>query len=1036
MIEWFARNSVAANLLMCFILVAGALSLKDRMPLEVFPSFELDVVTVNVVQPGTMPEDIEQGISIRIEEAVHDLEGIDKLVSESRENSATVSVFVESGYDPRSLLSDVKSRVDAISTFPADIEQPVIELALARREVITVVVHGEHSERELREYAERVRDDLIRIEDINHVELSGVRNYEIAIEVSQDRLREYGLSLADVGRAVASSSLDVSAGNVRTVGGDVLIHSRGQAYRRDDFERIVVKADQAGSIVYLNDIAEIHDGFEEDPRLTRYDSRRAALIEVYRVGDQSAIEIADKVKDYILSQQQHLPAGLHLDYWDDNSSIVRNRLGTLSKNAWQGGVIILLLLALFLRPMVAFWVFVGVPMSVLGAFIVLPMLGITLNLISLFGFILVLGILVDDAIVTGENIYRRMRMGETGLDAAIRGTQEVAVPVTFGVLTTIVAFAPMAFLEGGRAILFLQIPAVVIPVLLFSLIESRLVLPAHMKHIRLTTPSAGNLPGRLQFAISEGFERAVLSGYQPVLDFCLRYRYSFLALFAGLLLVIMALLAGGWMDFKFFPRVPSETVRLTMTMPAGTPIEVTDRHVRHVTDAATRLQRRHTDPDTGHSVIVGILSTIEQESGRVHFELVPPERRSLNIGSTELLKEWRNLIGEIPGVERMSFRAEIAHAGDPIDVQMSGTDLNLLEELADRVRDHLVGYPGVYDVADNLSDGKQSLRVELTEAGHAMGLTRAAVAMQVREAFYGYEVQRIQRGRDDIRLKVRHPLDERRSVADLLDMYIRTPSAGEVPLSHVATLQPDTAPSAIRRIDRYRTVNVTADVDKAAVNTTILQQDLRRFMAELLSAYPGVSYSLEGEFGEQQESLLSLSYSIIIVLLIVYSLLAIPLKSYVQPVIVMSAIPFGAIGAIGGHWLLGMDLSMLSLLGLMALMGVVVNDSLVMVDFINRHTGKAGMQLHDAVRQAAAARFRPVMLTSLTTFAGLMPLLLERSTQAQFLIPMAVSLGFGIIFATLITLVLVPINYLVLDDIKRLARAWLTLVTGTPQTVP
>lgn len=1033
MIEWFARNSVAANLLMLLILVTGALSLKSRMPLEVFPSFELDVVTINVIQPGTTPEDIEQGVSIRIEEAVGDLEGIDKLVSESRENAATVSVFVEPGYDPRSLLSDVKSRVDAISTFPSDIEQPVIELAIARREVITAVVYGEYSEREIRTYAEQVRDDLVGIDGLDQVELYGVRDYEIAIEVSQDRLREYGLDLADVGQAVASSSLDVSAGNVRTAGGDVLIRSRGQAYRRGDFERIAVMADPAGGIIYVGDLAVVHDGFEESHRLTRYNGQRAALIEVYRIGNQSAIQIAAKVRDYIQSQQQRLPAGLHLSYWDDNSQVVRNRLSTLLRNGWQGGLIIFLLLALFLRPVVAFWVFVGVPMSVLGAFIVLPMLGITLNLISLFGFILVLGILVDDAIVTGENIYRRMRMGETGLDASIRGTHEIAVPVTFGVLTTITAFAPMAFLQGDRAILFLQIPAVVIPVLLFSLIQSKLVLPAHMKTIRMTGSRPRNVLGRMQRAVSEGFEHTVLNGYQPVLDFCLRHRYSFLTLFAGLLLVILALLAGGWMDFKFFPSVPSETVRLTFTMPAGTPLEVTNRHVHHVTDAAVRLQRRHADPETGQSVITGILSTIEQESGRVHFELVPPEHRALDVGSTELLRQWRQLIGEIPGAESVTFRAEIAHRSNPIDVQMSATDLDLLRELADKVRTHLAGYPGLYGVADNLSDGKQSFNVELTAAGHALGLTRAAIARQVRDAFYGYEVQRIQRGRDDIRLKVRHPLDERRSVADLLNMYIRTPTAGRVPLSHVATLQPDTSPSTIRRIDRYRTVNVTADIDKTEVKMTILQQSLREFLDELLSPYPGVRYSLEGEFREQQESLQSLAYSIAMVLFIVYSLLAIPLKSYVQPLIVMSVIPFGAIGAIGGHWLMDMNLSMLSLLGLMALMGVVVNDSLVMVDFINRHVDKTGTQLHNAVRQAAAARFRPVMLTSLTTFFGLMPLLIERSTQAQFLIPMAISLGFGIIFATLITLVLVPINYLVLDDLKRLARAWLSMAVGAPR---
>ena len=1019
MIAWFTKNHVAANLLLISILLAGLFSVSTQIPLEVFPSFEADRISVSVTLRGSTPEDVEKGVAIRIEEAVQDLEGIKRITSRSSEGSASVSIEVDTGYDPRELLADIKSRVDAINTFPVDAEKPVVALAQRTREVIAVTVSSEYGEKETLEYAEHVRDDLLRLPEITQVELSGVRDYEIAIEVSQDTLRQYDLRLSDISSAISNSSTDVSAGNLKTEGGDVLIRSKGQAYRKDEFAQVVVKYQADGTIIRLGDIARITDDFEETPVRTRFNGKQAAFIDVYRIGPQSAIEVADAVKNYITEHQSQLPEGVELSFWDDDSEIVKSRIATLTTNAIQGGILVLALLTLFLRPAIAFWVFIGIPVSFMGAFLAMPIFGITLNVMSLFGFILVLGIVVDDAIVTGENVYTHLKTAENGEQAAIRGTQEVATPVTFGVLTTVAAFLPLAFIEGNRGALFAQIPVVVIPVLLFSLIESKFVLPAHLKYLKLRSEKAN--PSKLQQfqqRFADGFEHAIMKYYQPLLNVALKNKLATVSLFVGIFFIILTLITSGWTKFIFFPRIPSETVRAELTFPAGTPFEVTNKYIIDMSDKAKELQDKYRDED-GQSVILNILATTggrggSSNTGSVRFEITPAEKRESDIGSRELASEWRDLIGIIPGAESVTFRAEFGRSSDPIDVQLSGSSIDTLEAVAEKVKERLATYPTVYEIADSMSDGKDELQIELTEQGLALGLNRVDVSQQVRNSFFGAQVQRIQRGRDDVRVMVRLPIEERRSVADLTDILIKTPTGGTVPLSHVATLVPGQSPSSIYRIDRYRTLNVTADVEKSNTNMTVLQADLKTYLDELMVQYPGVDYSLEGEAKEQRESFGSLAWGLVFVFFIIYALLAIPFKSYMQPLIVMSVIPFGMIGAVMGHWVMGMELTIMSLLGMLALIGVVVNDSLVLVDFINKKREEGG-DLLETVKLAGAARFRPVMLTSLTTFIGLMPLLFEKATQAQFLIPMAVSLGFGIIFATLITLLLVPVNYLLME---------------------
>ncbi|TMP72829.1 acriflavine resistance protein B [Pseudoalteromonas sp. S1609] len=1020
MIAWFTKNHVAANLLLVTLLLSGLFSLSSKIPLEVFPSFETDMISVGVSLRGATPEDVEQGVTIRIEEAVQDLEGIKQIFSRSSEGSGSVTIEVESGYDPRELLADIKSRVDAINTFPGDAEKPIVALAERKREVIAVTVSSDYGEKETREYAETVRDQILRLPNVTQVELSGVRDYELAIEVSQDTLRQYNLSLAQISSAIANSSSDISAGNLKTEGGDVLISSKGQAYRKDEFASIVVKNQADGTIIRLGDIATIKDDFEETPVRTRFNGKQAAFIDVYRIGPQSAITVADDVKNYIEEQQATLPQGFKLSYWDDDSELVKSRIATLTSNALQGGILVLALLTLFLRPAIAFWVFIGIPVSFMGAFIAMPIFGVTLNIMSLFGFILVLGIVVDDAIVTGENVYTHLKTAKSGEQAAILGTQEVATPVTFGVLTTVAAFLPLAFIEGARGALFAQIPVVVIPVLLFSLIESKFVLPAHLKYIKLRHQKGE--PSKLeaiQQRFADGFESAILKYYQPILNTALRHKLATVSLFVGVFFIILTMITSGWTKFIFFPRIPSETVRVNLTLPTGTPFEVTNKYVIDMSEKAQQLQDKYRDPNTGESVILNILATTggrggASNSGAVRFEITPAEQRESDIGSRELASEWRDLIGVIPGAESLTFRAEIGRSSDPIDVQLSGTSLTILQDVADNIKNRLATYPTVFDIADSMSDGKEELRIELTQQGLALGLNRVNVAGQVRNSFFGSQVQRIQRGRDDVRVMVRLPIDERRSVADLQNILINTPDGGSVPLSHVATLTAGQSPSTINRIDRYRTLNVTADIEKNNTNMTVLQADLAQYLDELMQQYPGVDYKLEGEAKEQRESFGSLAWALVFVFFIIYALLAIPFKSYMQPIIVMSVIPFGMIGAVVGHWIMGMDLTIMSLLGMLALIGVVVNDSLVLVDFINKKRSEGG-DLIEAVKLAGASRFRPVMLTSLTTFIGLMPLLFEKATQAQFLIPMAVSLGFGIIFATFITLLLVPVNYMLME---------------------
>lgn len=1028
MIAWFARNGVAANLLMLFIVGMGLYSMSNRIPLEVFPNFQLDAVYIDVPYRGATPEESEEAVVRRVEEAIRDLEGIEQINGIASEGGAQISAEIEAGYDPRDLLDDVKNRVDAISTFPNEVERPIFSIAQFRRDVISVVVAGDASELTLRQLGERVRDDLTNLPGVTQVSLDAVRDYEISIEMSANTLEAHGLSLAKVAEAVRQSSLDLSAGEVRTEGGDFLVRTRGQAYTREDFNKVVVQSRPDGTHLTLADIATVRDGFEETPLASRFNGKPGVLIEVSRVGDQSAIEVADAVKAYVTEAQSWLPEGFELAYWRDSSRVVKARLGTLTRSAIQGGLLIFLLLALFLRMSVAIWVCIGIPVSFMGALMVMPELGATINIISLFAFIVVLGIVVDDAIVTGENIYSHLQHEKDSTQAAINGVHEVAVPVTFGVLTTAAAFLPLYFIEGVRGQLFAQIPIVAISALMFSLVESKLILPSHMKHVRAYHDDSNqhSFFVRWQQRFANGFEQFIIRRYQPLLQLAIRQRYVTWSLFAAALILSIAIVSSGTLRFVFFPRVQSETARATVVMNPGTPFEVTQSHIKTMVNAAQQLQREYVDPLTGESIIINILSTAGfggggrgANVGRVMFEIVSPEMRSLPITSSDLVKEWRELIGVIPGAQEVSYRAEIGRGGSPLEVRLQGNDLQALEEVAGQVEQQMQQYAGVFDITTSAGNGKEQIELRLKPAAELLGITLEQLARQVRGAVFGLEAQRIQRGREDVRVMVRFPKAERNSLADLRTMRIRTPGGAEVPLDEVADVSFGRSDDKISRIDGRRIVNISADVDKENTDIEAVKTDLLAFAENLAAAHPGLDAKLTGEAEEQADSFGSLKLGMWFVLFVIYVLLAIPFKSYGQPLMVMSVIPFGVIGSFLGHMLLGFDLSLISFMGMLALIGVVVNDSLVLVDYVNKRR-LAGEGLFDAVSQAGTRRFRAVMLTSLTTFAGLMPLIFEKSTQAQFLKPMAVSLGFGILFATMITLILIPVNYMILEDIKSL----------------
>lgn len=1041
-IPWFVHNPVAANLLMVLFLAGGIVAI-TQVAFRTFPDIELDVVTVQVTYLGAGPEETELGVCSRIEEAVDGIDDIERITSSSTEGACAVTVELISGADARVALDEVKNRVDAIQGLPEETEQPIVSQPATRRSVIDVAVSGSMSERARKELGEQLRDEIARLPGITQVELRNVRPYEISIEVPEAALRRHGLRFDDVVASVRQWSLDLPGGSIKTAGGEILLRSQGQAYRGGEFERVVLMARPDGTRVTLGDVATVVDGFEDLDQSSVFDGKPASVVRVFRVADQDTLEISRDVRAFVAQRAQTLPPGVELTVWRDSSEQLASRLDVLLRNGRSGFLLVFGLLALFMRLRLAIWVAVGVPVSFAGALWLFPVLGVSIDMISLFAFILVLGILVDDAVVVGESVHTHQeRLGDP-VQGAIEGTQAVAVPVIFGVLTTIVAFAPLLFLPGRMGQMIAGIAFVVILCLVFSLIESQLILPAHVAHGVVASRESARRGrwSRIQQACADALDRFIEQRYRPFLERSIDWRYTTLATAIAVFIVTLGLLASGRLPFAFFPPIEGDYITAQLTMPAGTPVEQTELSIGQVAAALDDVRAeidaefaREGESVFEHTLVsVGSQPFASEGTGRglqpigtrgsgshlaeIAVELIPGEQR--DISTKEVAARWRARAGAVPDAVELAFSSDLFSLGSDIFVQLQGPDVDQLRTAADRLKAALAAYPGVHDIADSFRGGKEEVKLEVLASAASLGVTLQDLARQVRQAFYGEEAQRVQRGRDEVRVMVRYPYAERRSLGDLEDMRIRTDDGSEVPFTSVARAVRGRGYSTIRRADRRRVVNVTARVDQGVATSSQVMQSLETgALAEILSDYPGISYSLQGALREQARTTGGLAAWFLMALFGIYALLAVPLRSYTQPLIVMAVIPFGLCGAIAGHLIMGVGYTgFLSALGIVALSGVVVNASLVLVHAVNRFRD-LGSDVSDAVRQAAMLRFRPIFLTALTTFVGLLPLMLERSTQAQFLIPMAVSLAFGVLFSSFLTLLLVPALYLILEDLN------------------
>ena len=1036
MIEWFARNGVAANLMMVFIVASGIIAV-TTIKEEVFPEIELDRINIQVPYLGAAPEEVEEAVTIRIEEAIQGIDGIKEIQSTAAEGMGTVTVELELGADARKVVDEVKGSVDAITTFPVETEKPVVRELTSRMQVTDIAVSGDVDPFTLKATAERVRDELTAIPGITQADIVNAPPYEISIEVSEVTLRRHGLTFDQVADAVRRSSLDLPGGSVRTQGGEILLRTVGQAYRGEEYGNLVLWTRADGSRLRLGDVATVVDGFAETDQFARFDVIPTMMVSVFRTGEQSALDISALVHDYVDEAQTRIPDGVSLTIWQDSARMLSDRLSLMLRTGATGFALVFIALALFLDLRLALWVSIGIPISFLGAIALMPSLDVSINMMSLFAFVTVLGIVVDDAIIVGENIFRHQEAHGDGLRGSIEGAQEITKPVIFAVLTTVAAFTPLLFVPGMMGKMFRVIPLIVIPCLLFSLIESLGILPFHLSHVK----KRGN-PGlwrRFQGLFANGLKLFIRKVYRPGLEFGLRWRYLTAAVGVATLILTGGMVLGGWTNFHFFPSIEAPVMAASITLPQGTPASVTSVAVEKLEVGAARLRARLME-ETGRDYFRHVAASVGDQPmasrgggpigpvrnlaaahvGEVTVELAPSETRAYT--SEQLGLMWRDMTGAIPEAVDVNFETSIMSPGDDVDVQLAGPNIDDLRAAADDIKRRLAEYAGVHEISDSFRAGKEEMRLSIKPAAETLGLTLQDLGRQVRQAFYGEEAQRIQRGRDDIRVMVRYPQDDRRSLGDLENMRIRTPTGGEVPFSQVAVVEPGRGFASIQRVDRNRSVNVTASVEASVTSAGQVIGDLQaRILPEVLANYPGVVYTFEGVQAEQADAIAGLQRGFILALLMIFVLLAVPLRSYVQPIIIMSAIPFGLVGAVWGHIILGLDVTMMSMFGLVALSGVVVNDSLIMVDFINRKR-RLHMDITTAVREAGVNRFRAILLTSLTTFVGLVPLMTSRSFDAAFMVPMAVSLAFGVLFATFITLMLVPTAYLILDDLQRAMR--------------
>ncbi len=1014
-IAWMAGHSVTANLLMVVLLVGGII-IGTNIKKEVFPDFELDRVIVSVSYPGASPEEVERGILLAIDDALEDVQGIKEISANAGEGSGQVVIEVREGENVQQIARDIQNEVDRISSWPDEAEDPTVIVAQRKRYVTSLALFGNQPERVLREAAESVRDQLLLDPEISQVELDGVRDPEISIEIPQKTLRTYGLTLDDVARRIGQASIEIPGGAIKTDSGDVLMRVTERRDYGREFAKIPIITTEEGTQVPLENIAAIKDDLEENDRFSTFNGQPAVMLEIYRVGEQTPISVSEAVKNQIPVINASLPDGLRLESRNDRSQVYRQRMELMVRNGYLGLGLVFILLALFLEIRLAFWVSLGIPISFIGSLVLLPIGDISINIITMFAFIVTLGIVVDDAIIVGENVYHYRKKGMAWFDAAVRGAREIAMPVTFSVLTNIITFLPMLFIPGFMGKIFKFIPMVVISVFTISLVESLFILPAHLGH-RRSHPDKQNQFWlvRWQQQFSDGFRKLVETRYRPFLAFSLKWRYVTMAVGAFILLITIAYVRSGRMGFELFPKIESDYAQVTLRLPFGTAVANTKNAQQQLIAAANKVAQEN----GGDRLVEGIFAHVDANTSRVRVYLTSPDDRP--ISTSDFTRQWRDQAGQITGVESIKFESDHGGPGRgaALSFELSHRDTAVLARASAELAQAFTFFPNVINVDDGFDEGKRQLDFQIRPAAQRLGLNAMDIARQVRHAYYGAEAVRIQRGRNEVKVMVRLPEAERQSQYYLEQMVLRTPTGGEIPLGDAVTISPGRADRSIERKNGRRVVTVEADVRPRSQAGQVAEQITKETLPILIQKYNGLSYSSSGRQAERKESVEALISGLLKALLVIYVMLAIPFNSYIQPMIIMLAIPFGLTGAVAGHLIMGYSLSVISLFGIVALSGVVVNDALVLINFANRRRDK-GMEAFEAIVDAAVHRFRPILLTTLTTFGGLLPMIFETSRQARFLIPMALSLGFGIVFATLINLMLVPSFYLLVTDIQRI----------------
>jgi multidrug efflux pump subunit AcrB len=1019
-IAWFARNSVAANLLMFFIIIGGVLaSLIVRK--QMFPLEEINWVSVSVPYLGAAPQEVEEGITVKIEEALESIEGLKRVISYSNRSVSNVMIEVDSDYDIQEVLDEVKIQIDSISSFPNGIERPIVKREKFRQEVMYISLYGDLSPRQLKEIGKDIHDEIQQLSTVNISEFFGGLDYEIAVEIDQNKLREYQLSFRDVATAIRSFSSNMSAGQIRADNGIISMRVENQAYNQQQFEQLPVITLSDGTMLLLGDLATVKDGFVEGLRYAKFNGKNSVTLFVGASTDQSMTDVAKQVRAYLDKKRTQLPEGVGLEPWVDMTFYLNGRLDMMMSNMLSGGVLVFIMLALFLRLRLAFWVMMGLPVSFLGALFFMPLeaVNVTINVTSLFAFILVLGVVVDDAIVVGESASDEIERNGHSLNNVVRGVKRVAMPATFGVLTTIAAFLPMILSDGPGSAMSHAIGYVVVLCLIFSLIESKLILPAHLAHMNIKPGKETGPMHRVRQAIDGALKRFVIKSYQPFLVRAVHYRYSVFMFFTGILIVSAGLFIGGTIRYIGMPEVPHDFPRVTIEMKQQSSEQATLDAIKAVEQVLLKV-----DKDIEKEIGIGAISDINSRldsrtSGEVMVKMTDPELRTLN--TFEVAQRWRDAIPNLPGVKSISVSDNLFGAerddGD-VSFRLIGNNDKELVAASKELKKKLQTLKGVSDVNDSRQSATQEVQFTLNPLAFSLGLTLQDVASQVNFSFYGIEAQRILRDSEELKVMLRYPQSQRSSIGHIEGTLIRTAGGDYVPLSELATITLTDGVNRIRRENGQRTINVWATVDSAQVETFKVANDIKdNFMPQLLKLYPNVKTELAGRIQEEMDGVAEQMRNFLLSLLLIFALLAIPLRSYSQPIIIMSAIPFGIVGSVLGHLLFGLDISLMSIFGIIAAAGVVVNDSLVMVDFVNK-AREEGIRIVDAVVKAGTQRFRAIILTSLTTFIGLMPIIFETSLQAKIVIPMAISLAFGVAFATIVTLIFIPCFYVILEDVK------------------